>query len=140
MKYVGARGRDTPAFGAGLNGERLREHRGAFGAFCFEITDALPENGTNLLAVRVGNAPAQDIAPLTGDFDVCAGRYRPVHLIVANPVNFALTDRDVVEMSSARVRNQRSLARFGQPCEEVVLIGNCMRTQKKRCCLMASRT
>ena len=38
-----------------LNGKLLGEHRGGFGAFCFEITTNLSASGTNLLAVRVDN-------------------------------------------------------------------------------------
>jgi beta-galactosidase len=75
-----------------LNGERLGEHRGGFGAFCFEITTNLSATGTNLLAVRVSNKWEPDIAPLSGDFSVYGGIYRPVHLIVTGSENFALTD------------------------------------------------
>jgi len=53
-----------------LNGTLLGQHRGAFGAFCFEITTNLSADGTNLLAVRVNNAAAEDIAPISGDFPV----------------------------------------------------------------------
>ena len=41
-----------------LNGKLLGEHRGGFGAFCFEITNNLSAGGTNLLAVRVDNTKA----------------------------------------------------------------------------------
>ena len=75
-----------------LNGERLGQHRGAFGAFCFEITTNLSATGTNLLAVRVSNAWEPDLAPLSGDFSVYGGLYRPVHLIETAAENFALTD------------------------------------------------
>ncbi|HVM62259.1 MAG TPA: glycoside hydrolase family 2 TIM barrel-domain containing protein [Verrucomicrobiae bacterium] len=75
-----------------LNGKHLGQHRGAFGAFCFEITHQLSTTGTNTLAVRVSNAPEPDIAPLTGDFPVYGGLYRPVHLIVTGGENFTLTD------------------------------------------------
>ena len=75
-----------------LNGRLLGEHRGAFGAFCFEITTNLSATGTNMLAVRVNNAPAPDLAPLSGDFPVYGGLYRPVHLIVTGEENFMLTD------------------------------------------------
>ncbi len=71
-----------------LNGQKLGEHRGGFGAFCYEITDALNTNGQNLLAVRVSNAPEPDIAPLSGDFCVFGGLYRPVHLLVTDAVCF----------------------------------------------------
>ena len=75
-----------------LNGAFLGEHRGAFGAFCFEITTNLSASGTNLLAVRVSNAPEPDVAPLSGDFPVYGGLYRPVHLIETAAENFTLTD------------------------------------------------
>ena len=75
-----------------LNGKKLGEHRGGFGAFGYEITDALSAGGTNLLAVRVSNKEEPDIAPLSGDFSVYGGLYRPVHLIETAAENFALTD------------------------------------------------
>ena len=75
-----------------LNGRSLGEHRGGFGAFCFEITKQLSTSGTNLLAVRVDNTKFLDIAPLSGDFSVYGGLYRPVHLIVTGEENFTPTD------------------------------------------------
>ena len=75
-----------------LNGRLLGKHRGAFGAFAFEITTNLSASGTNLLAVRVSNAPEPDLAPLSGDFPMYGGLYRPVHLVVTGPENFTLTD------------------------------------------------
>jgi beta-galactosidase len=75
-----------------LNGKFLGEHRGGFGAFCFEITKDLSSTGTNLLAVRVDNTRFPDIAPLEGDFSVYGGLYRPVHLIETGEEAFGLTD------------------------------------------------
>jgi beta-galactosidase len=75
-----------------LNGKLLGQHRGAFGAFGYEITRGLSRNGTNLLAVRVSNTAEPDIAPLSGDFCVFGGLYRPVHLIETGEENFTLTD------------------------------------------------
>ncbi len=75
-----------------LNGKLLGEHRGGFGAFCFEITTNLSASGTNLLAVRVDNTRFPDIAPLSGDFSVYGGLYRPVHLIVTGAENFTPLD------------------------------------------------
>jgi beta-galactosidase len=75
-----------------LNGKKLGEHRGGFGAFCFEITQQLAATGTNLLAVRVDNSKVPDIAPLAGDFSVYGGLYRPVHLIVTEEENISLLD------------------------------------------------
>jgi beta-galactosidase len=75
-----------------LNGKSLGQHRGGFSAFCMEITRELSGSGTNLLAVRVDNTKALDIAPLDGDFSVYGGLYRPVHLIVTSDKNISLAD------------------------------------------------
>ena len=75
-----------------LNGTKLGEHRGGFGAFCYEITGNLAARGTNVLSVRVSNKAEPDIAPLSGDFSVYGGLYRPVHLIETAAENFTLTD------------------------------------------------
>ena len=75
-----------------LNGKLLGEHRGGFGAFCFEITTNLSASGANLLAVRVDNTKFPDIAPLSGDFSVYGGLYRPVHLLVTSMENFTPLD------------------------------------------------
>ena len=74
------------------NGVFLGQHRGAFGAFCYEITKQLTTTGTNIIAVRASNAPEPDIAPLSGDFNIFGGLYRPVHLIETDDICFALTD------------------------------------------------
>jgi beta-galactosidase len=75
-----------------LNGKLEGEHRGGFGAFCFEITKDLSDTGTNILAVRVDNTRAPDIAPLDGDFSVYGGLYRPVHLLVTERETFTPMD------------------------------------------------
>ena len=75
-----------------LNDQKLGQHRGGFSAFCFEITTNLAASGTNRLAVRVDNSPQPDIAPLSGDFCIFGGLYRPVHLLVADSICFCPTD------------------------------------------------
>lgn len=75
-----------------LNGKALGQHRGAFGAFCFELTKDLAKDGPNVLAVRVSNAEEKDIAPLSGDFCVFGGLYRPVHLLETDEICFTPTD------------------------------------------------
>jgi beta-galactosidase len=75
-----------------FNGQSLGQHRGAFGAFCFEITKHLSPDGTNALAVRVSNAAEPDVTPLSGDFPVYGGLYRSVHLIETDNTCFALID------------------------------------------------
>jgi beta-galactosidase len=75
-----------------LNEKLLGQHRGGFGAFCFEITKELSNDGTNLLAVRVDNTQFPDLAPLAGDFSVYGGLYRPVHLLVTGDQDISLMD------------------------------------------------
>jgi beta-galactosidase len=75
-----------------VNGHAVGQHRGAFGAFCFEVTPFLAAHGTNLLAVRVSNRPEPDLAPLSGDFPMYGGLYRPVHLLVTDEICFAPTN------------------------------------------------
>ena len=65
-----------------VNGRPAGEHRGAFGAFCLDISPLVKPGGRNLIAVQVSNAPDPDIPPLRGDFTVFGGIYRSVRLIV----------------------------------------------------------
>lgn len=69
-----------------INGIPLGEHRGAFSAFCYELTPHLQFGGKNELRVEVSNAYQKDIPPLAGDFNMGGGLYRPAHLIVTDPV------------------------------------------------------
>lgn len=69
-----------------FNGKPLGEHRGAFGAFAFEVTNFAKPGEANTLEVRTDNSVAPDVAPLSGDFCVFGGIYRPVHLIVTDEV------------------------------------------------------
>jgi beta-galactosidase len=88
-----------------LNGKQLGEHRGGFTAFCFELTPGLKFDGENVLRVRVDNSRQDDIPPQRGDFTVCGGLYRPVHLLITDqtcisPLDYAspgvyLTERKV---------------------------------------------
>jgi beta-galactosidase len=69
-----------------LNGESIGEHRGAFTAFCFELTPHLKFGRPNELRVRVDNSNQPDVPPLSGDFNMDGGIYRPVKLIVTDEV------------------------------------------------------
>jgi len=93
-----------------FNGTFLGQHRGAFGAFCYEITDHVNHGGPNRLLVRADNTWREDVLPLSGDFPAFGGIYRPVHLIVKDrlcisPLNHAspgvfITQRDVSRESA----------------------------------------
>jgi beta-galactosidase len=81
-----------------LNGAYLGEHQGGFSRFRLDATDALRADGRNLLVVRTDNtkpAPGSatvDTLPLTGDFFVHGGLYRPVSLVLTSPVHFDMLD------------------------------------------------
>ncbi len=82
-----------------LNGQKLGQHKGAFTAYRFDVTDRLASNGKNVLLVRADNrAPVTKhdptaIIPLEGDFNMSGGLYRHVSLITtADPVHFDLND------------------------------------------------
>ncbi|MEF8799384.1 MAG: sugar-binding domain-containing protein, partial [Candidatus Bipolaricaulota bacterium] len=63
-----------------LNGELLGEHRGGYSAFIFELTNKHRFGGENHLKVVASNEATLDVLPLTGDFNLYGGMYRPVHL------------------------------------------------------------
>lgn len=69
-----------------VNEVAVGQHRGAFAAFCFEITPYLHFDGKDTLRVRADNARAFDVAPLSGDFTVFGGIYRPVHVFATDDV------------------------------------------------------
>ncbi|USQ95430.1 glycoside hydrolase family 2 TIM barrel-domain containing protein [Caulobacter sp. RL271] len=80
-----------------LNGIYLGEHQGGFSRFRLDATDAL-RAGDNLLVVRTDNskpAPGSatvDNLPLTGDFFVHGGLYRPASLVLTNAIHFDMLD------------------------------------------------
>ncbi len=74
-----------------LNGRRVGDHRGGFARFRFDLTDLLQSSETNVLAVRVNNE-TNGLIPLSADFTFFGGLYRPVSLVVVDPVHIALGD------------------------------------------------
>ena len=69
-----------------LNKQELGEHKGGYAAFCYEITDALQFDQDNTLEVSVNNEANLEVPPLVGDFNNYGGIYRPVSLIITNPI------------------------------------------------------
>ncbi len=65
-----------------LNGQFLGEHKGGFGMFRYDVTDALRRNGANVLVVKADNTTqspgtaTEDVIPFSGDFNVLGGMYR----------------------------------------------------------------
>ncbi len=80
-----------------LNGQYLGQHKGAFQRFRFDATKAI-KAGDNVLVVKADNSkpapgsPTQDLIPLSGDFFIHGGIYRPVSLITTDAVHIDLMD------------------------------------------------
>ena len=81
-----------------LNGTMLGTHRGGFSRFRLDSTAALKPGQENMLTVKVDNTkPAlgsstADVLPLTGDFFVYGGLYRPVSLVFTRKTHLDLMD------------------------------------------------
>lgn len=82
-----------------LNGQLIGSNRNPFGRFRIDVTDALHFGGDNALYVKVDNtapltegAATADVLPMTGDFFVRGGLYRPVSLVMTRAVHFDLLD------------------------------------------------
>jgi beta-galactosidase len=81
-----------------LNGTMLGTHRGGFSRFRLKSTEALKPGQENTLTVKVDNTkPAlesstADVLPLTGDFFVYGGLYRPVSLVFTKKMHLDLMD------------------------------------------------
>lgn len=68
-------------------------HKGAYSAFAIEISKLLKYGEPNEILVKVDNSPRPDVIPINNTlFGVYGGIYRPVELIVTEPVNIAVTD------------------------------------------------
>lgn len=71
-----------------LNGEKIKEHFGAYMGFAVDITNKVKFNGDNVLALKVSNLndpltpPGKPMSGL--DFNYYGGIYRNVHLQVIN--------------------------------------------------------
>lgn len=112
-----------------INGNHVGQHRGAFGAFCFEVSRPLTFTGTNLLAVRVSNAAEKDVPPLSGDFCVFGGLYRPVHLISTADVCFDPTDHGAPGVAWVQTSVTRTQAVINMNAQ----VSNATRTRRKLC-------
>ncbi len=65
-----------------INGRYVGEHRGGATAFVFEITKFLKYESDNILTMKVGSAPQNDILPISSEHEIYGGIYRDVELIV----------------------------------------------------------
>ncbi len=76
-----------------VNNKLIGEHRGAYSAFCFEISNSLKYDTTNTILVKVNNEERPDIIPTNNKlFGVFGGIYRPAELIITDKINITTTD------------------------------------------------
>jgi beta-galactosidase len=76
-----------------VNNKLVGTHKGAYSAFCFEISNLLRYDTTNTVLVKVNNEERPDIIPINNKlFGVYGGIYRPVSLIVTSKINITTTD------------------------------------------------
>lgn len=68
-----------------VNGREVGRHRGAFTAFCFEVTDFLKPSG-NVIEIVADNTLDEDVHPIVGDFTMYGGVYRDVWFVETDPV------------------------------------------------------
>ena len=67
-----------------VNSNFIGEHKGAYNAFSYEITDFVNYGGSNSINVICDNSLKFDVAPQGGDFNMYGGLYRDVWLIVTD--------------------------------------------------------
>ncbi len=105
-----------------LNGEILGDHKGAFTAFCFELTDYVKWGAENELRVEVDNRWRADVPPISGGFGLFGGLYRPAKLIVTDclcitPLHYASSGVyvDVRELTAEKAEiDVRSILQYGK--------------------------
>lgn len=67
-----------------FNSNHLGEHKGAYNAFTYEITDFVKFGEKNTISVICDNSLRFDVAPQGGDFNMYGGLYRDAWLIVSD--------------------------------------------------------
>ncbi|MDR0574650.1 MAG: glycoside hydrolase family 2 protein [Tannerella sp.] len=103
-----------------VNDSYTGEHRGGYGAFVFEITDAVEYGANNQLTVRVSNALDLGVMPLVGDFNIYGGIYRDVYLLMTeeaciSPLDYA---------SSGVYLAQRNVTKENAEVEATVMLSD----------------
>ncbi len=99
-----------------INGKKVGErHKGGYTAFRYDITD-LVKSGSNKMDVRVDNTIDQEIAPISGDFNMYGGLYRRVYLIEVDDVHIDLADNGSsgLFLTTGNMRSQSRPADLGE--------------------------
>jgi len=81
-----------------VNGTKIGRHEGAFSRFRLDATDTLKPGCANVVAVRADNSKPDEgsatwhVVPLSGDFMMFGGLYRPVTQLTVDPLHIDLMD------------------------------------------------
>jgi beta-galactosidase len=75
-----------------VNGTFVGRHKGGFARFRFDVTAQINPGADNIIAIKVDNARDADVPPLDADFTFFGGLYRPVHLLVTDPLQIRTLD------------------------------------------------
>lgn len=76
-----------------VNGVSVGTHKGAYAAFCFEITKLVKLGENNTIVVKANNEARKDIIPVNHFlFGIFGGIYRPVSLIITDKINITPID------------------------------------------------
>lgn len=73
-----------------INGTLAGSHKGGYTAFTVPFNGHIKNTDLQKITVKVDNSPANDIAPLSGDFTRYGGLYREVYVIEAPLTRFQL--------------------------------------------------
>ncbi|HEY0946740.1 MAG TPA: glycoside hydrolase family 2 TIM barrel-domain containing protein [Opitutaceae bacterium] len=74
-----------------LNGRHIGGHVGGYARFRFDVTDAVSFGASNALLVKVDNS-ADGTPPISADYTLFGGLYRPVKLFAVAPVHLDVLD------------------------------------------------
>ncbi|WP_293310386.1 glycoside hydrolase family 2 protein [Pedobacter sp. UBA5917] len=76
-----------------VNNKLVGKHKGAYSAFCVDISYAVVIGKSNTVIVKANNTAKRDIIPVNHFlFGIYGGIYRPVELIATNKFNITTTD------------------------------------------------
>lgn len=73
-----------------MDGIPVARHEDGFSTFRVDITNILSDRCQHKLTVEVSNGRSDSVYPQQADFTFYGGLYRPVYLVIAPPLHFAL--------------------------------------------------
>ena len=124
-----------------FNGRHVGQHKGAYSAFCFDVTPWVKFDETNWLYVRANNEARPDIIPINHFlFMVFGGIYRPVELITADQIHIATTDyaspgiyitQKEVDRQQATIEVKSKLENFSGKSELIELVTTIIDREKQ---------